>query len=62
MARGQCTFRQRDLAAAIRAAKSAGMDIGRVEVAKDGNIVLFPGAAENAEAKPAEGNEWDDAV
>jgi hypothetical protein len=36
------TFRQRDLAAALKAAKAAGYSVARIEVRKDG-IVLIPG-------------------
>jgi len=56
MSRGPRTFRQRDLAAAIKAAKAAGLEVARVEVDKTGKIVVVTtkGAIE-----PAPGNEWD---
>lgn len=38
-------FRQRDLIRAIKAAKTAGMDIARVEIV-DGKIVIIPGQPE----------------
>lgn len=56
MAQKPLTFRQRDLAAAMRAAKQAGMSPSRVEVDRDGKIVLvFPQTAER------DASEWDGA-
>lgn len=43
MPRAECTFRQRDLVAAIKAAKQAGVELQRVEVDKDGKISLLVG-------------------
>ena len=43
MARGDCTFRQRDLTAAIKAAAKSGAAVARVEVRKDGTIVVIMG-------------------
>lgn len=45
MPRDRLTFRQRDLAAAIKAARAAGCPIRRIEVNHDG-IVLIPGQPE----------------
>jgi len=47
--RGACNFRQRDVAAAIRAAKLAGLPVARVEFGKDGQFTLVVG-------DPAKGN------
>jgi hypothetical protein len=56
MARAPSTFRQQDVTRAIRAAIAAGVDIARVEIGKDGKIVIVTAA----EAGPLkEGNEWD---
>jgi hypothetical protein len=49
MSRGHATFRQRDLCAAIKAAKAAGCDIARVEVDRNGKIVVIIAGAANAE-------------
>src|SRR5262249_39334126 len=38
MARAPSTFRQKDVTRAIRAAIAGGVDIARIEVAKDGRI------------------------
>jgi hypothetical protein len=40
MARGTCTFKQRDVKAAVRAVVAAGCKVERVEVEKDGKIVV----------------------
>jgi hypothetical protein len=43
MSRGACTFRQRDVSAAIKAARDAGVEIARVEIDKDGRITITVG-------------------
>ena len=48
MARAPSTFRQQDVTRAIRAAIAAGVDIARIEVAKDGRIIIVTGVAEPA--------------
>jgi hypothetical protein len=48
MARAASTFRQSDVTRAIKAAAAAGVHIARIEVAKDGKIVIV-----TAEAQPA---------
>jgi len=40
MARGPLTFKQRDVTAAVKAVIAAGADVSRVEVGKDGKIVV----------------------
>jgi hypothetical protein len=47
MARAPSTFRQTDVTKAVKAVRAAGVDIVRVEVARDGRIVIV------AEAQPA---------
>jgi hypothetical protein len=56
MTRAPATFRQQDVTRAIRAAIAAGVDIARIEVAKDGTIVIVTAA--DTEPK-GEANEWD---
>jgi hypothetical protein len=58
MARAPSTFRQQDVTKAIKATKAAGVDIGRIEIAKDGRIVIIT-AAEAAQIGAGEENEWD---
>ena len=43
MARGPLTFRQSDLVRALKGAKAAGLDISKVEIDKDGKIVVIIG-------------------
>lgn len=62
MSRGPCTFRQRDLTAAVKAVVAAGREVERVEVDKDGKIVVVTGKpAETGEATGQGSNEWDNA-
>jgi len=58
MPRGPTTFRQRDVAAAIKAAKAAGCTIARVEVGRDGKVVLVLTKGEIDEKE----NEWDEVL
>jgi hypothetical protein len=58
MGRGSCTFKEVDLIRALKAAKKAGVDVARAEVARDGKIVLV---LNRDEAQPSsEHNEWDE--
>jgi len=58
MSRGPTTFRQRDVSAAIKAAKAAGCTIARVEVGRDGKVVLVLTKGEIDEKE----NEWDEVL
>lgn len=51
MARGASTFRQRDVSAAIKATTAAGLPVARVEVDKEGTIVIVAAIAD-ADAAP----------
>jgi hypothetical protein len=55
MARAQAIFRQADVTRAFRAAKAAGVRVARVEIDRDGKIVIVTAD----ELERAEGNEWD---
>ena len=60
MAKGACTFRQRDVTAAVKAVVAAGIEVARVEIDKAGKMVIVAGkAAETAEATGQDFNEWD---
>ena len=48
MARAPSTFRQADITKAVKAVRSAGVDVVRVEVARDGRIVIVTGEAQPA--------------
>jgi DNA-binding MarR family transcriptional regulator len=59
MSRGQQTFKQSDVTKALKAMVKAGI-VGRVEIDKDGKIVIVPARPEDAAngEKPGK-NEWD---
>lgn len=63
MARGPTTFRQRDATALIKAARAAGCDVLRVEVGKDGRIIVVTAGSDVATLpspeEAREANEWD---
>jgi hypothetical protein len=52
MARGKCNFRQRDLTAAMKAARAAGVAVARFEVGADGKIIVVIVGAETTETDP----------
>lgn len=56
--RGPARFRQRDLAATLKALKAAGTAVARIEIGTAG-IVIIP-SHENAAPATAEANEWDE--
>jgi hypothetical protein len=60
--RRPCTFRQTDIAKAVRGAQAAGLAVARVEVDRDGRIVVVAasGAVEHNAASTR--NEWDAAA
>ncbi len=59
MGHGRCTFKEVDLTRALRAAKKAGAQVARAEVARDGKIVLV--LKKDGEALSiGERNEWDE--
>ena len=45
MARRPCLFKERDVARATRAVMAAGLNVARVEIEKDGRIIVVPGKA-----------------
>jgi hypothetical protein len=60
MSRGPQTFKQRDVAAAIRAVVAAGREVERIEIHRDGNIiVILANDKEQPVGKSGCGNEWD---
>ena len=42
MPRGPCSFKQSDVTRAVKGAVAAGVQVGRVEITKDGSIVVVP--------------------
>lgn len=61
MARGPLTFRQRDVVAAIKAVRRAGVEVGRIEIGKDGKIVVVTSVAEAPGRRREEIDEWEGA-
>ncbi len=67
MSRAPSNFRQNDVTRALKGARAAGVEIARVEIGKDGQIIVVAGKPETAYAASAEGvasggaekNEWD---
>ena len=57
MGHGPCTFKKRDVKTAIAAAREAGLEVARVEVDKDGKIVVITGKAGTSVSGE---NEWDE--
>jgi hypothetical protein len=57
-----CTFRQRDVKEAIKAARNAGLENFRIDIDKQGTISVVPMApGESAPENKGKGtNEWDD--
>jgi hypothetical protein len=60
-AHGPLTYRQRDLEAAMRAAKRSGFALREIYIDRDGKIVLVAADQPKAAADPdaPEPNEWD---
>lgn len=62
MSRGPSTFRQRDLTRALRGAQAAGVELARVEIGRDGRIIMDFGKPTEAQDANGERNELDDAA
>ena len=60
MSRRPSTFRQTNLTRALKGARAAGIEIGRVEIDRDGRIVLVVTKREKDSGDVlGEHNEWD---
>jgi hypothetical protein len=57
MGHGPATFKETDLTRALRALRKAGADVERVEIGRDGRIILV---LKNGDEVPLESNEWDE--
>jgi hypothetical protein len=60
MGKGACSFKERDVRAAINAARKAGIVVTRIEVGKDGRIVIVAGTPGESNSATTNGNEWDE--
>jgi hypothetical protein len=59
MPRARCTFRQRDVTAALKAADAAGVAVRSVKISAEGDIEVVIGRSP-AQDFSADRNEWDD--
>jgi len=61
MSRSRSTFRQTDLTRAIKAARNAGVEVARAEIAKDGKIIIIIGetAGSNTDIESTADDELD---
>lgn len=57
MGHGPCSFREADVRRAIKAARSSGIEIARVEVDRDGRIAIIPGKGAETPAENERPNE-----
>jgi hypothetical protein len=57
--RRPCLFKERDVTRAAKAIRAAGLDIERVEITKDGAIIIFPKPKQMAGEGGEVANEWD---
>lgn len=63
MARGPCTFRQQDLTRALKATVAAGIGVAKVEIGKDGKIVVVAVNAPDIPNEAVKGdNPWDEVL
>jgi len=58
MTRAPATFRQQDVTKAVKAVAAAGVHIARVEIDRDGRIVIIASNGE-LESDRRKENEWD---
>jgi len=58
MGHGRCTFKKRDVKTALDAARESGVDIARIEIDKDGKIIIIAGRAVEGDIAAAP-SEWD---
>jgi hypothetical protein len=58
MSRGACTFKQTDVTKAVKAVVAAGVEVARVEVDRDGRIIVITGKPNGSTVT----NPWDRAV
>jgi hypothetical protein len=58
MSKGMQIFKQTDLLRAIRTSQKAGLSIARVEIDRDGKIVVVVGDGKKAENTATELDRW----
>jgi hypothetical protein len=60
MGRQHCMFKKRDVRRAVEAFREAGLEIARVEIDKDGKIIVVAGKPQDATTTTGGNNEWDE--
>jgi hypothetical protein len=58
--RRRSVFKKTDVTRAARAVLAAGLDVARIEVNKDGKIIIVPGKPDACTSVP--GNPWDEVL
>ena len=58
MSKGPLTFKETDLRRAIRTSQKAGLSIARVEIDRDGKIVVVVGEGKKSEDTATDLNRW----
>jgi hypothetical protein len=59
MPRSPCLFRETDVRRAVKAALSSGIDIARIEIGRDGRIILISGKRTETADESQKQNELD---
>ena len=62
MPRRPCLFRKSDITKAVKAAQAAGVPVARVEVGRDGQIIVVAGTGAVEHNAASTINEWDAAA
>lgn len=62
MSHGPQRFRESEIRRAIKAARSAGLEIARLDINKDGGFAIIPGTPTEPSTQSAPPNPWDDAT
>jgi len=52
MTRGPCTFKQRDVTQALKAAVAAGLRVARIEIDRQGKIAVFAASDDTSAPHP----------
>jgi hypothetical protein len=59
MGHGSLTFKKRDVKSALEASRDAGLSVARVEINRDGTIVIVAG---KPDTNATDGNPWDEVL
>ena len=60
MSRGPVNFKQRDLCSAVRAVVQAGQQVDRIEIRRDGSIVVILANGKEQPVGKSGADEWED--